>query len=174
MRVVGIDPGVSPTVCLLIPPENGKPIAAQWWEGDETSDTVRVNAKARRRCSPSLLAGILREATPGAVFIERVNAMPAEGVSSAFNFGRAFGICEAVAIALDYPVYFVNSRVWRKALQVPEGKTGSRFTAGSIAPTLAGNYKLVKDHNRADSFLIAYYGALELQRSRLQVKELAL
>jgi len=57
--------------------------------------------------------------------IESVHAMPAQGVSSSFAFGRAAGGVEAWAMAYGLPVEFVTPAKWKKDLGLTSDKQAS-------------------------------------------------
>jgi crossover junction endodeoxyribonuclease RuvC len=66
-----------------------------------------VEAKGRRSVDPRALARWLIKASAGAeqvmVVYEQVHAMPKQGVSSVFSFGRSRGVTEGVIAALELP-----------------------------------------------------------------------
>jgi Holliday junction resolvasome RuvABC endonuclease subunit len=157
VKLLGIDPGAAPTVCLLHV-EPGKRIAADFWEADETAVAMRVNGHNRLECSPALMSRIIKEAAPQYVFLERALPRPGEGVSSVFRYARAYGICEAVCTCAGIHLQTVLPQVWKKSLELAEGKDSARYLASQMCPDLADKFERAKDHNRADAFLIAYYG----------------
>jgi len=57
--------------------------------------------------------------------IESVHAMPTQGVSSSFAFGRATGGVEAWAMAYGMPVEWVSPAKWKKDLGVTSDKQSS-------------------------------------------------
>lgn len=46
--------------------------------------------------------------------VEKVHAMPDQGVSSMFNFGMGFGILQGVLAALSIPTLFATPQTWQK------------------------------------------------------------
>ena len=48
------------------------------------------------------------------VVIEKVSAMPGQGVTSMFNFGQSFGILKGICSAMQIPMYFVRPAKWKK------------------------------------------------------------
>lgn len=62
------------------------------------------------------LASILHNAAPELVIIEKVGAMPKQGVTSTFTFGtgygRLLGVCEALGIAYR----LVTPQAWKKTV----------------------------------------------------------
>jgi crossover junction endodeoxyribonuclease RuvC len=156
--IVAIDPGVSPTICVLIE-DRGKYLAADFYDGDETSFVTVIGGKNRRRPSAPLIAAVLRDSLADLVVIEDVHALPADGVAGAFAFGFATGLSEGVATALGKRVLRVTPQLWKKAMGIPDksSKAMSRHVAISKAPHLSDSFKLVKSHDRADAFLMAYW-----------------
>lgn len=91
------------------------------------------------------------------VVVERVSAFPRQGVSSAFNFGRGFGIIEGVVSAHLLPVEFVSPAKWKGALGLNREGEASRALATRLFPGSADKFKRKKDHNRAEAVLLGYY-----------------
>ena len=55
--------------------------------------------------------------------IEQVSAMPGQGVSSMFKFGRVYGIMEGLIGGLGIPYTLVTPQAWQKVMHVGvEGK----------------------------------------------------
>ncbi|MEC8099948.1 MAG: hypothetical protein VX089_01905 [Pseudomonadota bacterium] len=57
--------------------------------------------------------------------IEKVHAMPRQGVTSSFQFGRSFGSLETLAYLLSKRVDYVAPVVWKKYLGVGSSKKDS-------------------------------------------------
>ena len=57
--------------------------------------------------------------------IEKVHAMPRQGVTSSFQFGRSFGSLETLAYLLSQRVDYVAPVVWKKYLGVGASKKDS-------------------------------------------------
>jgi crossover junction endodeoxyribonuclease RuvC len=57
--------------------------------------------------------------------IESVHAMPKQGVSSSFAFGRATGAVEAWAMDFGRPVEWVSPAKWKKAMGLSSDKQAS-------------------------------------------------
>lgn len=62
---------------------------------------------------------------PDRIVVEAVNAMPKQGVSSSFNFGRFAGAVESWALSFGCPVDLVSPAKWKKALQLSSSKRQS-------------------------------------------------
>jgi crossover junction endodeoxyribonuclease RuvC len=120
---------------------------------------VKRNNKLKREVSPQLVAAMIIKRHVDAAFLEKVNAMAGQGVSSVFSFGRSAGIMEGVLAAFDIPTTLVTPQAWQKAMNVRDGKDGSRERAMQLFPASAELFQRKKDDGRSDAALIAKYGA---------------
>lgn len=149
MIVVGIDPGASGALALIVDGELtdvidapaidkriNVPTVTEWFKGWQTS-VGRIDR----------------------VVIENVHAMPKQGVSSSFNFGRALGAVEAVPQALGLVCTYATPSVWKKSMGlVGKGKGASRQLATDLHPSWAAMFRRVKDDGRAEAVLLAMWG----------------
>lgn len=151
--VIGIDPGVSGAVAIL---EQEKLVMVF----DMPMVEIKVGKAMKRRVSAEMLADELRlYANAGAVaWIEKVSAMPGQGVSSMFAFGEAYGLARGVLAGLGVPCHAVTPMQWKKGMGLNQGKDASRAKAAQIWPMQAGEFKRVKDDGRAEAALIALWG----------------
>lgn len=99
------------------------------------------------------------------VLIEEVHAMPKQGVSSTFTFGKGFGIIIGVVGSLGIPFSFVRPQAWQKTFSI--GKD-TKADAVSIASRLFPDAELYgpkggKKDGRADALLVAEYGRRTLK-----------
>ena len=121
---------------------------------------IQRNGKTKKEISPHGLASIFYLAENiGGVILERVGAMPGQGVTSVFSFGRSVGLVEGVLAARNFPVSIVTPQVWQKAASVRGGKDGSRMRACELFPNYAGLFARKKDDGRADAAIMAWYAA---------------
>jgi crossover junction endodeoxyribonuclease RuvC len=153
MIILGIDPGLSGAMVFLNTADNT--IAVE----DMPTVEVKRNNKLKREVSPQLVAAMIIKRHVDAAFLEKVNAMAGQGVSSVFSFGRSAGIMEGVLAAFDIPTTLVTPQAWQKAMNVRDGKDGSRERAMQLFPASAELFQRKKDDGRSDAALIAKYGA---------------
>lgn len=156
MIVLGIDPGLSGALALYNTSEGTVDIIDM-----PVLEIVR-NGKKKREVSAQALANQLVGRNVTAAFLERVNAMTGQGVTSVFSFGRSSGIVEGVLAAYDIPTTLVTPQAWQKAVGQRAGKDGSRERAMQLFPAQADLFQRKKDDGRSDAVLIAYYGAKSL------------
>jgi crossover junction endodeoxyribonuclease RuvC len=93
------------------------------------------------------------------VYMEQVNAMPGQGVTSMFNFGMSYGMIQGCCGALQIPMVLVRPNAWKKKCSLTgKPKDASRTLAGQYYPEAELNLK--KHTGRADAILIARFGWL--------------
>lgn len=155
-RILGIDPGASGALVCLNTAENALVIF------DMPTVEIRRGTRNVRQVNAPMLVEIIRQAAPDVAFIESVHAMPGQGVSSMFAFGRALGLLEGTLAGLGVPFTLIPPREWTAAMRVKGGKDGSRSRAADLFPAHAKDFARVKDDGRADAALIAAYGAKSL------------
>src|SRR5690606_16808140 len=107
------------------------------------------------------LAGLLHEAAPVLkmphAYVERVSAMPGQGVSSMFNFGMGYGVIQGVLASLGIPYTLVTPQTWKKRAGLAgKDKDNARTLAQQLCPEAPLGRK--KDIGRADAILIARFG----------------
>ncbi len=152
MIVLGIDPGAKGALALFDATTGVLDVI------DTPTVTVKRGAKTKAEISPQMLAAIVRSRRIERAVLEKVGAMPGQGVSSMFQFGRGVGMIEGVLAALQIPVEYVAPQTWQKAVGMRAGKDGARARAAEIFPAYAHVFARAKDDGRADASLIAWYG----------------
>ncbi len=93
-------------------------------------------------------------ARPGGNGDEHGNTMHSQG-----SMMRSRGIVEGVADITRLDVRVVQPQTWKRHFGlIGKPKTASAETARGLFPLLAAELKRVKDHNRAESLLLAKWG----------------
>jgi crossover junction endodeoxyribonuclease RuvC len=163
MLVIGIDPGISGSICFL---ENGQIIDAI------EMPTMTDGKKNKRQVNGSQIFNEVSEKIKKLdkkdirVVIEQVSAMPGQGVTSMFNFGQSFGILKGIFSAMQLPMYFVRPAKWKKYFNlINSEKDASRTRAIEIFPYFSAHLSKKKDSNKADAILIAsfYYETYRIE-----------
>jgi crossover junction endodeoxyribonuclease RuvC len=153
MTILGIDPGASGGIAFFSMQRGLLSIF------DMPTVEVKRGGKNKREVSAAMLNAIIGARDIDAAFVEKVGAMPGQGVSSMFQFGRSVGMIEGVLAALEIPTNYVTPQGWQKAVGARGGKDASRARAAELFPAYAANFSRKKDDGRADAALIAWYGA---------------
>ena len=155
MLIIGIDPGISGSLCFF---EDGKII-------DVIEMPVMAEGKKnKRQVNGSQIYNQILKRTKGIekknikVIIEQVSAMPGQGVTSMFNFGQSFGVLKGICSAMQLPLYFVRPAKWKKYFNlINSQKDASRTKAIEIFPYISTQLSRKKDANKADAILIASF-----------------
>lgn len=100
------------------------------------------------------LARLVRSSRARIAVVERVGAMPKQGVASTFKFGFACGIIHGVLAANGVPIHYVTPGQWKKHyLLAGKDKEGARARAVHLFPQVTGLH-LKKHHGRAEALLM--------------------
>ena len=155
MLIIGIDPGISGSICFL---DNGKildviemPVMTDGKKNKKQVNGSQVYNEISKRIKQF-------EKNQIRVVIEHVSAMPGQGVTSMFNFGQSFGILKGICTAMQLPMYFVRPAKWKKYFNLLNSeKDASRTRAIEIFPYFSSQLSRKKDSNKADAILIASF-----------------
>ena len=155
MLIIGIDPGISGSICFF---EDGKilDVLEMPTMTDGKKNKKQVNGAQIYNEISSKIMGIERQNLR--VIIEQVSAMPGQGVTSMFNFGQSFGILKGICSAMQLPMYFVRPAKWKKYFGlIKSEKDASRTKAIEMFPYFSSQLSKKKDSNKADAILIASF-----------------
>lgn len=141
--LMGCDPGLTGAIAFYFP---------------SAPDRIAVEDMpvAGEHIDPAELARRIRIMAPAVAIIERVGAMPKQGVSSTFKFGTGYGMVQGVVAALGIETRFVTPGVWKKHFRLPAEKEMARALAIQLWPS-CDNLGRKKDAGRAEAALIARY-----------------
>lgn len=148
---VGIDPGA--TGCVALIHDAGHELMD--WPGDPALVVPRL-ADWQARFDVRLAA------------LEKVGAMPGQGVVSMFSFGQNVGTWHGILAALHIPYVCPRPQDWQRGLV--DRKAGKDTKAAALAsarrlfPDAALGRK--KDHGRADALLLAWWARRQGIRTR--------
>ena len=154
MIIIGIDPGISGSICFF---ENGKileviemPVMTEGKKNKKQVNGAQIYNE--------FLKKINGKDDEIRVVIEQVSAMPGQGVTSMFNFGQSFGILKGICSAMQLPMFFVRPAKWKKYFNlINSQKDASRTRAIEIFPYFSTQLSKKKDTNKADAILIASF-----------------
>ena len=152
--VIGIDPGKSGAlaamtqdgyVAILVMPIAGKDI-----------DAVAISDWFK-----ALL--LSKKYMPMTVYIEKVHAMPTQGVTSMYTFGFGVGLLYGIVATLGLPLQIVDPKVWQKSILsfTTKDKNAAIDYVRRAYPDIAltATVRSRKPHSGiADAICIAQYG----------------
>ena len=163
MLIIGIDPGISGSICFL---KNGKildviemPVMNEGKKNKKQVNGAQIYNEITKKINKNSETNIR-------VVIEHVTAMPGQGVTSMFNFGQSFGVLKGICFAMRLPMFFVRPAKWKKYYNlINSEKDASRTRAIEIFPDFSSQLSKKKDTNKADAILIAsfYYETYKIE-----------
>ncbi len=103
VNILGIDPGLGGGLAI-ISPSDGMMLEPMPTIGNE------LNIPALNK----IIADHARDIR--LAVLEKVGAMPGQGVSSMFKFGRVYGVAEALLVANGIPILDVRPQAWMKVM----------------------------------------------------------
>ena len=119
MLILGIDPGSSGGLVIVQNNINALPeiiLAIRM-------PTIKIYGK--KIIDTKQIATKLQEYSIDVTIIEKVHAMPRQGVTSSFQFGRNFGGIESLSYLYSKRVDYVVPAVWKKSLGLGPSKKES-------------------------------------------------
>ena len=173
--LLGVDPGVSGGLAIIAG-SPGKP--------PRIIDCIKVPVDTTGRVDVLEVISFIQQNPPDLAIVERASAMPSiatgkgaerrgMGATSAFNFGAAVFTVRTCIVGLGIKLVQVEAQAWKKAhglsskdpatglkLEQREVKELSRQKALRLFRNGERYFPLIGDHNKAESALIAAYGAM--------------
>ena len=154
MLIIGIDPGISGSICFF---KDGRileviemPVMTEGKKNKKQVNGAQIYNEFLKR--------INKKDDEVRVVIEQVSAMPGQGVTSMFNFGQTFGAIKGVCAALKLPIFFVRPSKWKKYFElINSSKDSSRTKVIEMYPSLSSQLSKKKDVNKSDAILIARF-----------------
>lgn len=160
MILAGIDPGATGAIVLYDTVKRNLVFI------DVPTYRVKVGRHLRTRIDSPRLGWLLGQYQVDHALIEEVGFVAGQGGVSSFSFGKAAGIVEGIAGALQIPTRFMRPKEWQKIAQFAGGKEikdNARRRAAELFPAHAEMFARKKDSGRADAALMAYALAVELE-----------
>jgi crossover junction endodeoxyribonuclease RuvC len=122
-------------------------------------DIPVAGAGAQERVDVLAIRDWIAEHAPEHALVERAQAMPRQGSSSGFKYGRAVGAIEAAIALCGVPLTIVEPTAWKKFHRLRgRDKELSRQRALMLFPSAHSLLARRKDHGRAEAALIGLYG----------------
>lgn len=152
--IIGIDPGKAGAIGYITPAGG--------------ADAVPMPV-AGKEIDAQAISRLLFENQPSLVIIEKAQAMPGQGVTSMFNYGKGFGMILGVCEAMKIPYRLVTPQAWKKVILAGTAKdkdAAVNFVRRAYPSVNLTPGRKVKPHDgMADAVCIAEYGA-RLDRER--------
>jgi crossover junction endodeoxyribonuclease RuvC len=148
--LMGIDPGVRGGLAVVLIKQDKPPLLL------DAIDIPVIGVGAKERVNALAVRDWILRYGPQHAGIERAQAMPKQGASSGFKYGRAVGTLEAVVTCCQVPVTIIEPTRWKKFHGLHgSDKEISRQRALQLFPAAHALLALKKHHGRAEAALIA-------------------
>jgi crossover junction endodeoxyribonuclease RuvC len=153
MKILGVDPGIKGGCAVVMVNDGAAPDIV------DIIDIPVVGVGAKERVDVLALRTWIEQHQPAHAYIERAQAMPKQGASSGFKYGRATGAIEAVLACCQIPMTVVEPSMWKKFHRLHGGdKEGGRQRALQLFPAAHALLARKKNHGRGEAALIALAG----------------
>jgi crossover junction endodeoxyribonuclease RuvC len=150
MKIAGVDPGIHGGLAIVVLNDGAAPQLV------DAIDIPTVGVRAKERVDVIAFQTWLKMHMPDCAIVERAQAMPKQGASSGFKYGRATGAIEAAIVCSGIPMTIIEPSVWKRLHGLRGGdKEGGRQRALQIFPGAHSLLSRRKDHGRAEAALIA-------------------
>lgn len=147
MVYIGIDPGAHGGVAIV----------------DEDADSVKVMPFSKEALFT--LKEYISPAYTAMCCLEKVGAMPKQGVVSTFNFGMNYGYIKGVLEAYEIPYQEIPPKRWKKEFGLDGTKAKSIEVCQRLCPEvnlLATERSRVPHDGMAEALLMAIYARRKL------------
>jgi crossover junction endodeoxyribonuclease RuvC len=157
MKILGVDPGVHGGLAIVDIVDDAAPQII------DIIDIPVTGIGAKERVDGLAIRTWIQTHQPDHAVIERGQAMPRQGASSGFKYGRAVGAIEATITLCNIPLTIVEPTAWKKfhnlhkapGQTATEVKEASRQRALQLFPAAHALLARKKDHGRGEAVLIA-------------------
>ena len=150
MKILGIDPGIHGGLAIVLLNDGAAPQLI------DAVDIPVVGTGAKERVDVLAMRNWIARHQPVHAYIERAQAMPKQGASSGFKYGRATGAIEGALACCEIPTTIVEPSIWKRAHHLRGGdKESARQRALQLFPTAHALLARKRDHGRAEAALIA-------------------
>lgn len=160
--IAGIDPGVTGAIVWVD--------ARYKVMIDRAPLPVLFETRSRRVIDVLALRRLLERHPLHWVVLEHVHALPRDGRSSAFSFGRVLGAVETALTLSGCRYIKVTPQAWKKWAGIPRGahKSWSRGVLSRLCPSA---FERVCSSDEADALLLALYAIETGRLSHTEPKE---
>lgn len=150
-RVIGIDPGASGAMALIV--------------DGHLQDVIDMPTKPGGVTSGRGIVNYLRAWDPDVVFLEDVHCNGRNGSKANWSLGHSMGVIEGVIESMRHPLVRMSPQEWKKLSGlIGKDKDVSRQLAQELWPHLYDKFKFKKNADRAEAALIGRAGVMKTVR----------
>jgi len=167
---VGIDPGKKGAICFLS--EENKTLIIDWPKTDNVSDMIDTIERSYEdtTCHGEMETYSFANNVTLAV-LEKVSAMPKQGVTSVFSFGQNYGMWLAICAFYSWPTQLITPVQWRKGIITPKDGSTTKIANYNVASRLYPHIKSELNgkrggllDGRVDALLMAHKAKMICQK----------
>jgi crossover junction endodeoxyribonuclease RuvC len=147
-------------VCIGIDPGKSGGIALVYSDGSAEAHKMPETERDLLDLARELVERFDAQEAPPVAWIEVVHAMPKQGVSSCFTFGKGYGGVRMAFLSCGFALNEVQPAKWQGALGCRSG--GEKNITKRRAQELFPSVKKIT-HATADALLIAEYGRRQVR-----------
>jgi crossover junction endodeoxyribonuclease RuvC len=151
--ILGVDVGICGGLSVVVIETGVAPVLV------DSIDVPNIGVNARRRVDAHAVRNFILKHSPQLAAIERTQAFPSQGRSSAYLFGRAAGALETVVTLCEIPLVTVEPSQWKRFYRLGRDKETARQKALELFPAAHALLARKRDHGRAEAAMIALFGA---------------
>jgi Holliday junction resolvasome RuvABC endonuclease subunit len=152
VKILGVDPRIHGGLAIVEVTDGAAPRLV------DAIDVLTVGVGAKERIDAIGVRIWIQTHHPDHAAVERGQAMPKQGSSSGFKYGRACGCLEAIVACCEVPLTIVEPALWKRAHRLRGGdKEGARQLALHLFPAAHALLARKKDHQRGEAALIALF-----------------
>src|SRR6476646_4511297 len=111
--LLGVDPGIHGGLAIVAVEDGAAPRLV------EAIDIPVIATGAKERVDVAAIRNLIDRHQPIRASIERAQAMPKQGASSGFKYGRAVGAIEATIALCSIPVEIIEPSAWKRHWHLP-------------------------------------------------------
>jgi crossover junction endodeoxyribonuclease RuvC len=151
-RILGVDPGINGGLSIVEITDGAAPVLV------ECIDIPVIGTGAKERVDVAAIRNFIERHKPVRALIERAQAMPKQGASSGFKYGRAVGAIEGTIALCSIPVEIIEPSAWKRYWHLPgKDNESGRQKALQLFPDAHAVLARKRDQGRAEAALIALY-----------------
>jgi crossover junction endodeoxyribonuclease RuvC len=106
LNIIAIDPGIKGAIAIRC-------------EGKISAMPMPI---AGKHLDAASIVQLLNQVKPAMAVMEKVTAMPGQGVTSTFTFGMGYGLLQGILAGLGVPVELVTPQAWKKEVLAGSAK----------------------------------------------------
>jgi crossover junction endodeoxyribonuclease RuvC len=149
MKILGCDVGQSGALAVIRLDNGAAPVLV------DLLDVPMLGIGASARVDVIQVRDWVVAREPDCALVERGMALPRQGSTSGYKYGRTVGSLESAIVLSGVPWSLIEPAAWKKYHKLGPDKEQARQRAIQLLPGAHHLLARKRDHNRAEAMLIA-------------------